>query len=156
MVITIHPATEADAPTLARIESRAFNPPDQPGDSVGRLLFGPPSAEGQAARAVDMVDKLQTFPEIKIFKAVVEDENENESDGQKTTVVAFAQWRFYTDPMPQEEWTDREWEHARNAAACNEFFGEMTRKRMRIMGGKTFACMIPFLFGPEKNENFFY
>jgi hypothetical protein len=146
MSITVHPATAADAPDMALIESRAFNGADRPADdpSWGRIMFGQPSAEAQAARAADMIDKLEKNPEIKTFKAVVHDpENRSGVDGK---TVAFAQWRFYTDPMPAEEWTDQEWKFSPAPDACNAFFGEMTRKRMRIMSGKRFACMFLFSF----------
>ncbi|KAL1984846.1 hypothetical protein VTN96DRAFT_8601 [Rasamsonia emersonii] len=155
--VTILPATEADCLALAQIESIAFNSSSSnssndandshpSSSSLGHVMFGPPSAEGQAFRAKDIGEKMRTDPTLKVWKAVVDvdkndDEKEEEEEEQHKKIVAWAAWHFYCDPWPGQEWQDREWPGARNPQACNDFFGTIAQKRSQYMGGKRYALL---------------
>lgn len=152
--VTILPATEADSLALAQIESIAFSSSSQnnsnndsdsnASSSLGYIMFGPPSAEGQAFRAKDIAEKIRTDPTLKVWKAVIDsndNDDEKEEEGKKK-IVAWAAWHLYHDPWPGQEWQDKEdWPGARNPQACNDFFGAIARKRSQYMGGKRYACI---------------
>lgn len=141
ITITVSPASEADALALARVEALAFDDP-KAGDSdalLGRIMFGPPTPDGQKFRAGELVLRMRTMPEARMYKAVAFDSAQNEEK-----VVGFGGWRFYTEPFPeQDNWEDKPWEFARNPQVCNEFFGGLARVKTKYMGGKRFACTSP-------------
>ncbi|KAH8809314.1 putative GNAT family acetyltransferase [Xylogone sp. PMI_703] len=122
--VEILPVEEADALTLAEVETEAFQSAD---GRLGLALFGPPSASGHEHRAKELVASMKE-PNVKLVKAVM--------DGQ---IVAWAQWRFYTDPLSPPEWEDKEFPPPANPVACNEFFKLLFDKRNAHMTGKRFA-----------------
>lgn len=147
--ITVLPATEKDTLALAHVESLAFDAPppstvtntNTTEETLGRLMFGPPTAEKDASRAKELAEKMKSSPETRIYKAVLTGDQDGK-DLEDGKTVGLAIWKFYTTPLPKEEtWTDLPWEGAANPAACNEFFGGLERLRTKHMGGKRFACM---------------
>jgi ribosomal protein S18 acetylase RimI-like enzyme len=147
MAISVLPATPADTLALAQVETLAFDTPpaarlaagagsqDEPSPTLGRIMFGTPSAEKDASRAEELAEKLSS-EQNRMYKAVLEGA---EGEGK---IVGFASWKFYTTPLPEEDtWQDLPWEYAANPTACNDFFGGLERMRTRIMGGRRFACM---------------
>ncbi|OKL60559.1 hypothetical protein UA08_04409 [Talaromyces atroroseus] len=153
--ISVLPATERDTLSLAQIESLAFDAPPParlaknegekiPSPTLGRIMFGAPSAEKDAIRAREIAEKLTSNPENRTYKAVLQ---EGEEGGK---IVGFASWKFFTTPFPiHNTWKDLPWESAANPTACNEFFGGLERLRTKHMGGKTFALLAVLAIHPE-------
>ncbi|KAH8695932.1 acyl-CoA N-acyltransferase [Talaromyces proteolyticus] len=144
ITISVLPATEEDYLALAQVESQAFSDPDDTSSDVpstiGGVMFGPPSAEGQAARAKDLAKLVRTVPGMRLFKAVAHDPDAACDNYTKT--IGIGGWIYYTDPHPTEDpWEDKPWEGARDPRACNDYFGEFSRRKTRIMGGKRFAYL---------------
>ncbi|CRG90446.1 hypothetical protein PISL3812_07490 [Talaromyces islandicus] len=141
ITIRVSRASEDDALPLAQIEAVAFDDPntEEPSDVLGRVMFGPPTESGQSFRAQELIQRMRTMPEVRLYKAVAFDKEKGEQDGK---VVGFGGWRFYTDPFPEQDtWEDKPWEFARNPQACNEFFGRLARAKTKYMGGKRFAWL---------------
>lgn len=138
--IAVHGAAALDILSLAQNESDAlYTYSAEEGPSLLQIMFGAPTAERISRRAEGLLMEMQKNPEIRMFKAVVIDENMN------SKIVGFAQFRYYTDPLPHEDgWQDQIWEGAANPMACNEFIGALARNRNKYMGGKRFICMSRF------------
>jgi hypothetical protein len=145
ITISVSRATEDDTLSLAQVEAIGFDDPtaEEPSPSMGRVMFGPPTESGQSFRAQELIQRMRTMPEVRLYKAVSQEEGK---------VVGFGGWRFYTEPFPEQDtWEDKPWEFARNPQACNEFFGAMARTKTKYMGGQRFACM--FLFSLSLSYN---
>lgn len=133
---SILPADEADCPLLAQIESLAFSTCSKDGESsnLNRIMFGPPSAEREAVRAGELLQKMQTDSTARVYKAVI-----NHDTTGDETIVEFAIWHHYLDPHPVEEWKDSTWSAFRSPRACNEFFGALTAARNTHMAGRRYG-----------------
>lgn len=134
MTFQILLAVEDDAQTLAEIESIANveSNKNREGQNLSRVIFGPPNKAAQEFRAKNLIEKIQSDPFCRAFKAVVTE------DGSEK-IVAWAYWFFYTEPQPIE-WTDVDFPPPVNSEGANDFIGSATKLRAKYMDGKRFAC----------------
>ncbi|KAJ5691946.1 hypothetical protein N7462_001369 [Penicillium macrosclerotiorum] len=128
-------ATEEDCPSLAKVEAVANTDADKekPERNISRILFGPP--DDVSFRAKDLTEKLQSDRTVRLWKAVVTDE-----EGKKK-IVGFAFWYLYTEPKPIPEWKDIEWPAGANSAGCNEFIRKVVETRIKHMSEMRFGFL---------------
>ncbi|KAJ5116736.1 hypothetical protein N7456_001084 [Penicillium angulare] len=134
------PATEKDCPGMARVEVLSFsdvvNEPQE--NSIVRIMLGPPTEQCIEVRTKNFIDRFRTHPATRIWKAVVDDENE--ADGEK--IVACGLWKFFTTPEKIPEWKDiTEWPLEVSPDACNEFAGAITEMRRKYMDNKSYGFL---------------
>ncbi|OJJ51042.1 hypothetical protein ASPZODRAFT_138164 [Penicilliopsis zonata CBS 506.65] len=129
----ITPAEPSDTPTLARIQSAAFE-----SDLLGQLMFGPSSAEGDAFAAAEIQDAIHSDRSTRIMKAVV--------DGE---VAGYAHWHVYTGAMAPLK-------KEKTPPACSpfpgiflSFFGQMADKRVEHGVGTNQAVLQVLAVSPE-------
>lgn len=97
-------------------------------------MFGPFNAQNQAVRAEDLAHQMQTDPTVQVHKAVLSD-----GGAEQNKIVAWAQWHYYLEPRPVEEWQNRDFPFSRHPDACNEFLGGVTGVRNKHMAGEKYG-----------------
>ncbi|KAI1660208.1 acyl-CoA N-acyltransferase [Daldinia decipiens] len=124
MPLELQPATEADAPRAAEIESAAYGP-----NPFNKILFpGPFPPEAVAGRGAQLAAELKRDPTARWLKVVDTDLPEGEQ------MIAFAKWHIYTEKPPQP--APRSFGPGCNAEACELVFGDIAKLRSRIWGDK--------------------
>jgi hypothetical protein len=133
------PATEDDCLTLAQVEAIAFDnsKKEPPGSNTFQIMFGSYSDVGNEFRRGNFLEKMQTDPTARFWKAVIKDENGQEK------IIGWARWHYFTEPKIIEPLKkDIPWPASANPDACNEFIGAVELAKKKHMDGKRFGCRI--------------
>ncbi|KAJ5261270.1 hypothetical protein N7478_011865 [Penicillium angulare] len=128
----ILPATEKDCPGLATVEVLSFNDvKNEPlENAIVRIMLGPPTEQCIEFRTKSFIDRFQTHPATRFWKAVVDDVNEQNCE----KIVACGLWKFFLKPEKIPDWKDiTEWPLDVSPNACNEFTGAITEMRRKHM-----------------------
>lgn len=136
MSFKILPTAEKDCYTLAEIEALANTTATKtlPERNVSNIIFGGPNKASLEFREKMLVDKVTNDHESRIWKAVINDDE----NGQEK-IVAWAHWFFYTEPHTIE-WEDIEWTAPINGDGANELMRNSHAIRAKYMSGKRFGC----------------
>lgn len=127
MPLEVQPGVDEDGPRFAEIEHYAYK--DNPMSPV--LFPGPFPGDVLAKRAEGLVENKKNDPQIRWFKVIDTDTKE---------VIGWAQWEIIDGPKAVQS-KDRTFGPGCNVEACEEYFGNIHRKRHALMDGKQYACM---------------
>ncbi|KAI0396637.1 acyl-CoA N-acyltransferase [Xylariaceae sp. FL0594] len=142
MPLVLQPATEADAPRAAQIESLAYRP-----SPFNKYLFPGPFPEpepGRNPRAEEMIEILRNDPSIRWLKVVDTDIDPTEDNAQ---MVAFGQWHLKDGREAPE--ASRAWGPGCNAEACEALFGGMAQLRREYYGDQKHVHLMLLQVDPK-------
>ena len=138
MVLKVLPATEADAPRAASIESIAYGP-----NPISNALFPTTtttttSSSSSNPRATQLIDQLRADPSCRWVKVI---DTDLQARGEEA-MVSFAKWYIWDTPQPPAP--PQEWGPGTNPEACEMFFGGMRERRNARFAGKPFVCTLSY------------
>ncbi|KAF5658196.1 GCN5-related n-acetyltransferase (GNAT) domain-containing protein [Fusarium heterosporum] len=132
MPLKVLPATAADAPRAAAIETIAYGP--NPLDSV---LFPKTQASGSSTRASDLANLLKKSSACQWEKVIDSDIGADEDK-----MIAFAMWYIWeTPPAEAQHSFSSDRGPSSNAEACKLFFGGMNKMRVDYMNNTPYAYL---------------
>lgn len=134
MPLQLAPASEADLPTIVKIQFAAFAQ-----DAVNRLMFPVPTPPSTFEKALDRKGRDFRNPDVALMKV---------TDTETGEIISFAQWIIYKHQRPEEEWNKeekRDWGEGTNVAVADAFMAAINRNRRKFMAGKPHCCRCAML-----------
>ena len=131
MPLFLQPAVEADLEHIVDIQFEAVAP-----DPFSQVMFPTGITPEARVLAVDSSRRDFNDPVIKYIKVVDIDLD--------SKAVAFAKWHIYKEERTESEWMKaetRDYGEGSNREMLDEFFGQITEKRQKHLGGQPHCRM---------------
>jgi hypothetical protein len=129
MTIVLREVSDDDLPRACEIEAAAYA--DNPLSPI--LNPGPFPPEYRQQRVPQLIETRKKDSTVRYLQAY---------DEETSQMVAFAKWSIYDtlEAAAAAKRPSRTYGPGMNRKACEAFFGELSSRKERLMGGKPHLC----------------